>query len=159
MMQSYDASRKTRPMPDEAYAMPTRITTQMKAAEAGRYNPVLQTFSDRSLETTAKARETGMVVDHLNLARDRQIATESTYNILNMRDKRSGLVTTAPPPPPPADRSHNPNHELPTFRHPLDSCYAYNIISGLSLADHSYKPPEARPKVRSQILLCIMIRI
>ena len=38
--------------------------------------------------------------------------------------------------------------ETPTFRHPLDSCYQYNIVSNLSLADHHYTAPELRPKVK-----------
>jgi hypothetical protein len=149
MLQQYEASKKARPLPDEAYAKPPRITAQQKAAEAARYNPVLQTFTDSSMEATARAREAEMVVGHLNRARDRQIASESTFDVLSMRDKRSGLqATTAQSASAPRDRPPVANQELPTFRHPLDSSYAYNIISGLSLAEHSYKPPNARPKVR-----------
>jgi hypothetical protein len=145
MLKKYEANKKTRPLPDEAYAMPPRVTSQQKAAEAARYNPVLQTFNDSSMETTAKAREAEMVVRHLNRARDRQIASESTFDILSMRDK--GLQKASPSASAPKDRLHVANQELPVFRHPLDSSYAYNIISGLSLAEHSYKPPDARPKV------------
>lgn len=145
MLQNYEASKKgPRPLPDEAYLRQPLVTASQKAAEARRYNPLLQTFNSSELETTAKKSEADSVVSHLNWARDRQIATESTYNILNMRDKRSGLPTAELPPAAPPSRSGNPHHEVPTFRHPLDSCYAFNIVSGLSLAEHSYKPPGAR---------------
>jgi len=143
MLQKYEAEKKAVPPP---YHRPPIVTAQQKAAEQARYNPVLQTFNDRALETTARTMETEAVVAHLNRARDRQIASESTFDILTMRDKRGGLGKPASAQK--VDRLHLPtNQELPTFRHPLDSACAYNIISGMSLAEHSYKPPDARPKV------------
>ena len=32
--------------------------------------------------------------------------------------------------------------ERPTFRHPLDSCYQYNIVSNLPLTQHHYTAPS-----------------
>merc|ERR1712039_1126211 len=37
--------------------------------------------------------------------------------------------------------------EIPTFRHPLDSAYAFNILSNLSLSEHHYTAPQHRPQV------------
>lgn len=45
----------------------------------------------------------------------------------------------------------NPYAEQPTFRHPLDSCYQYNIVSNLPLTQHHYTAPELRPNVSEDI--------
>ena len=129
-------------------------TRYAKSRDEVLYNPVLQTFTDRSRETGAKQREATQRVGQLNVARDRQIARESQFDILNMRDKRGGLGSQA------ADAARAaaaaatlqsqppPRHsERPTFHHPLDSCYQFNIVSNLPLSQHHYTAPELRPNV------------
>ena len=143
IMHRQTSSNQNRPRPDAEYAMPFRETRYAKSRDEVLYNPVLQTFTDRSRETGAKQREATQRVGQLNVARDRQIARESQFDILNMRDKRGGLGSQA------ADAARAaaaaatlqsqppPRHsERPTFRHPLDSCYQFNIVSNFLLGEH-----------------------
>ena len=109
------------------------------------YHPLLQTFTDSKSESAARAAEKEAVVGHLNRARDRQLSTECEYNILNMRNKRSGLP--APAKPPTAAPSSAVDYEAPRFRHPLDSCYPFNIVSNVPLSQHHYTAPCQRPNV------------
>ena len=45
----------------------------------------------------------------------------------------------------------NPHAERPTFRHPLDSCYTFNIVSNLPLTQHHYSAPPLRPNVSEDV--------
>ena len=143
-LQRYQAARTTRPAPDEAYAKPERITRRMRAAEEVSYNPLLQTFTSADREGAARESERKAVVSHLNNARDRQIASESPFNILSMVDKRSGLPS-APERMASSAPRQSEHFETPTFRHPLDSCYPYNIVSNIGHSEHHYAAPALRP--------------
>ena len=154
LMQQHTKYNTTRPRPDSEYAKPPRVTRFEKSREEVLYNPVLQTFTDRSREVTATKNERSRKVSQLNEARDRQIARESQFDILNMSDKRSGLAqadAAAAAAAATAARAKEPrtsaHAETPTFRHPLDSCYQYNIVSNLPLSQHHYTAPELRPNV------------
>eukprot|EP00965_Chrysotila_dentata_P196227 6177452-Pleurochrysis_carterae.AAC.3 len=146
-LNNYDASRKTRPMPDEYYAKPARVTHAMKAAEDVTYHPVLQTFSDPAKETFAKQLEKQAVVSHLNRARDRQLAVESEYDILTMSDKRSTLKAKEPKKTRQPARDKAADYEAPRLRHPLDSAYPFNIVSNIPLTQHHYSAPTQRPSL------------
>ena len=143
----YQREKTTRPRPDSEYVRPAYVTRYQKSREETEYHPILQTFRDAPRESAAKERETHSRVEQLNAARDRQIATENRFDILNMRDKRGAL----PQPPAPAAQAmlapFNPLAERPTFRHPLDSCYQYNIVSNLPLTEHHFTAPPLRPNV------------
>ncbi|KAL3911618.1 MAG: hypothetical protein SGPRY_008625 [Prymnesium sp.] len=141
----YKHEKTHRPRPDDEYRKPRRVTNFEKKREEVEYHPILQTFTSTQREADAKRFETAAQTGTLNKARDKQLATESTFNILTMEDKRKGLdvmnkatVTALAAP-------FNPHAERPTFRHPLDSCYAFNIISNLSLSDHHHTNPSLRP--------------
>ncbi|KAL1500218.1 hypothetical protein AB1Y20_012887 [Prymnesium parvum] len=141
----YSHEKKCRPRPDEEYQKPHRVTNFDKKREETRYHPILQTFTQPEREASARSFEATAQIASLNKARDRQLATESAFNILTMEDKRHPRqpkqpVASAVPKP------FNPHAERPTFRHPLDSCYTFNIISNLSLNEHHYAPPAARPR-------------
>ena len=126
LMQQHTNYNTTRPRPDSEYSKPPRVTRYEKSREEVLYNPVLQTFTDRSREITAVQNEKSRRVSHLNEARDRQIARESQFNILNMSDKRSGLAQADAAAAAAAAAAQGPrtsaHAETPTFRHPLDRC-------------------------------------
>jgi len=150
-IQQYAKAKAQRPRPDEEYAKPYRVTRYEKSREEVEYHPILQTFRDRSRETAAVDHEFSSRVKNLNIAKDKQIAKENPFDILTFADKRTPL----PRPPPPAAEGmiapFNPHAERPTFRHPLDSCYQYNIVSNLPLSQHHYTAPELRPNVPDDI--------
>eukprot|EP00966_Prymnesium_polylepis_P061673 1431148-Prymnesium_polylepis.1 len=64
-----------------------------------------------------------------------------------MEDKRRGLPKQPEPSVDAMTASFDPSIERPTFRHPLDSCYQYNIVSNVPLTTHHYTAPELRPNV------------
>ena len=148
-IKAYQTTHTTRAFPDDAYAKPARVTRYAKSREEVEYNQVLQTFTDGGREAAARDVEVSSRVTRLNHARDVQIARESPFNILTMaqplvvaparrrRRRRRGRRHQQP----------SEHRETPTFRHPLDSCYQYNIVSGLPLSVHHYAPPELRPKI------------
>ena len=150
-IKAYQTTHTTRAFPDDAYAKPARVTRYAKSREEVEYNPVLQTFTDGGREAAARDVEVSSRVTRLNHARDVQIARESPFNILTMADKRAGLArgaaAAAAAAGPKAHQQPSEHRETPTFRHPLDSCYQYNIVSGLPLSVHHYAPPELRPKI------------
>ena len=90
-LNQYVHNKSTRPFPDEAYAKPRHITRYEKAREEVTYNPVLQTFTDSNRESAAREREDVERVKQLNRARDKQIAKEAPFNILNHSNKRGAL--------------------------------------------------------------------
>lgn len=147
----YAREKSVRPRPDSEYAKPPRVTRYEKSREEVEYHPILQTFRNTERETSARTFEDASRVQQLNAARDRQIATESPFDILNMSDKRSALPR---PPAPQAEAMvapFNPHAERPTFRHPLDSCYQFNIVSNLPLSQHHYSAPKLRPNVSEEV--------
>jgi len=149
-IQQYAKSKTTRPRPESEYQKPFYVTQYQKSREATEYHPILQTFRDAPREQFARTHETTSRVEQLNKARDKQIATECPFNILTFSDKRASL----PQPPKVAAQAmlapFNPHAERPTFRHPLDSCYQYNIVSNLPLTDHHFTAPALRPNVVEQ---------
>ena len=93
----YAKSKTTRPRPDHEYAKPQRVTRYEKSRQEVEYHPILQTFRDQPRESAATMNETRSRVHQLNVAKDKQIKTESPFDILTFADKRAAL----PKPPVP----------------------------------------------------------
>lgn len=140
-LNEYRSITRTRPFPDEAYQKPARVTHYQKSREESLYNPVLQTFTNQSSEAEAKEWERSNKIRLINIARDKQIARGSPYDLLTSIDKRAGLTPPAQP-----EVAKVLPVERPKLRHPLDSCVPYNIMSNLPLATHHYANPDLRPK-------------
>ena len=150
-LNEYAKQKTTRPRPDSEYVRPEYVTRYQKSREEVEDHPILQTFRDAPRESAAKVNEDTQRIVNINKARDRQIATESRFDILTFADKRAAL----PQPPAPGATDmlapFNSLAERPTFRHPLDSCYQYNIVSNLPLSEHHYTAPAMRPKVKEEL--------
>jgi len=146
-MAQYTHGKTHRPRPDAEYAKPRRVTSTEKKLQETQYHPILQTFTQPRTEEAARSFETTQQVASLNKARDRQVVTESRFNILTMEDKRRGLPAPREPAVEAMVAPFNPNAERPTFRHPLDSCYQFNIVSNLPLSQHHFTAPDLRPNV------------
>ena len=146
-LQRYQQEKVVRLRPDLEYAKPPRVTRYEKAREEVQYHPILQTFTDGPREKAAASKEMTDRVSQLNRAKDKQVRYESPFDILTLADKT--LPLQKPPPAAAHDMiaPFNPHAERPTFRHPLDSCYQYNIVSGLPLTKHHYNSPLLRPNV------------
>jgi len=147
-IQQYQREKSTRPRPDSEYVRPPFITQYQKSREATEYHPIRQTFTDVGRESAARLNESSSRIAQINRARDKQIAQSQPFDILTFENKRAAL------PQPPAVgavdmlKPFDPSSERPTFRHPLDSCYQYNIVSNLPLKEHHYTAPAVRPNVK-----------
>ncbi len=161
LLRDYERSKRGLDRPELARSVerPARVTYKQKFEQDARFDPVLQTHTAADAEAAARRDENKTVVERLNRARDRQIANEAPFDIISMHDKREGLSATlgsssAHSPAGGASSmstSSSPHYsvapEVPKLRHPLDSTYPYNLLSGLSLSEHHYRPPEHRPVI------------
>jgi uncharacterized membrane protein YgcG len=147
----YAKEKSTRPRPDSEYVKPYRETRYEKSRQEVEYHPILQSFRDQPREKMAVEREQSARVHQLNKAKDRQISTESPFDILTFHDKRAALPRQPPVQAMGMTAPFNPHAERPTFRHPLDSCYQFNIVSNMPLSQHHYTAPALRPNVSEEI--------
>ena len=150
-IKQYHKEKKTRPRPDEEYKRPEYITQFQKTREAVEYHPILQTFRDGARESDARQHEASARVKQINAARDRQIAQEQPFDILTFANKRASLPQPKPLGATDMLKPFDITAERPTFRHPLDSCYQFNILTNLPLSEQHYAEPKLRPNVREPL--------
>lgn len=102
------------------------------------YNPILQQYTDPSVETQVKQAENTNLVDTLAKNKDRALRYEQTFDVINFDDKLKGLENQDGYPKP-KSKNKNVVGGTKTFTE-------YNILSNLAFTDHHYLPPEERPK-------------
>jgi hypothetical protein len=117
---------------------PPRLTTSDMQELENRYNPILQTFTDPSIERNAQKIERDRLIETLAKNKDRALRYEQTFDIINLEDKLKGLegLPGYPEQRPPNFKTRNLGNNSKT---------PYNIISCLDFADHHFLPPEQRP--------------
>lgn len=140
----YKHAQATRPFTDEAYAKPRRVTHAEISRKQVEYNPITQTWRDESRERAARERDKEETLRAQNQAMDRQLANQrSTHDVLNHQRRRHGL----PDPQQELGLTFPVKKREQRLAHPLDSMVPYNIISGLSVEEHHWTPPDQRPQV------------
>ncbi|CAI2365184.1 unnamed protein product [Moneuplotes crassus] len=105
------------------------------------YNPILQKYSDSSVENQVKQAENDNLIDTLAKNKDRALRYEQTFDVINFDDKLKGLENQEGYPKP-KPKNTNIVGGTKTFTE-------YNILSNLSFNEHHYLPPEERPKAPS----------
>jgi hypothetical protein len=116
---------------------PRKTHADVRALE-NRYNPILQSFTDVSIERNVQQLERDRLVETLAKNKDRALRYEQTFDIINLEDKLKGLEGL-----PGYPEEHPPNYKNRNLGN--NSKTPYNIISCLDFADHHYLPPEQRP--------------
>ena len=115
-----------------------RITNSTVNRLEGIYNPLLQTYTDRSAELFYKEQEQRKMIETLAKNQDRALRYEQTFNVINLENKLKGLEGLP----------GYPIEKLPNYKNRKlgnTTNTNYNIISCLDLADHHFLPPEKRP--------------
>ena len=133
-MKQYDLERtnvawtKAEPPPRKTHKDVWKLETQ--------YNPILQSYTDPTVEANVRQLEHDRLIDTLAKNKDRALRYEQTFNVVNLENKLKGLEGL---PGYPQEQSQLKKKFLAESKAP------YNIISNLDLADHHYLPPEERP--------------
>ncbi|KAJ1632504.1 hypothetical protein T492DRAFT_988232 [Pavlovales sp. CCMP2436] len=140
----YKHSQSSRPLPDEAYAKPQRVTRYEVSRKEAEYNPITQAWRDQGREREARARDLLGTIAAQNRAKDRQLAHErNTHDVLNHSIRRTGL----PDPQAQAGLAFPTEKREQRLAQAADSLAQYNILSGLSVEEHHWAPPQHRPVV------------
>jgi hypothetical protein len=118
---------------------PVRMTHYFKKREERLVNPILQTYSDATIDAQIRSLEHGHMLRTINKAYDTQIAAEQKFDILNHQPRKGHVweveykQTLKPP-------------SLVTVGHT-----DYNIISNLKYQEHHWAEPGKRPPTEQPI--------
>ena len=126
----------------EPKCFPKHITTKMITDSQRQFNPITQRYYNEEKEKKNIKESRNYVVSLISKGYDKQLEVESTYDIINLKNKlgyfkyKDSLKTS--------DSGHNSNSYQ--FNYEKNNIKPYNIISNLSLRKHNYVSPELRPK-------------
>lgn len=140
----YKHAHSSRPFADEAYAKPRRVTRYEVSRQEAEYNPITQAWRDEGRERASRTLDAEDTLRTQNRAKDRQLAFErGTHDVINHQLRRTGL----PDPQSQAGLTFPVAKREQRLAHGMDSMAPFNIISGLSVEEHHWAPPQHRPIV------------
>lgn len=140
----YKHAQINRPFADSAYAKPPRVTRYEVSRREAEYNPITQAWRDEGRERATRQRDAERTVLAQNRAKDRQLAFErSSHDVINHTIRRTGL----PDPQSEAGLTFPMKKREQRLAHGMDSMAPFNIISGLSVEEHHWAPPQHRPQI------------
>jgi len=142
-LQFYRHAQINRPFADDQYKKPPRVTRYEISRKEAEYNPITQTWRDVEREQAARRRDAEDTLRAQNRAKDRQLDFErSSHDVLTQERKRAGLLD----PQAAMGLTFPVKQREQRLAHPMDSMVPYNIISGLSVEEHHWAPPDQRPR-------------
>jgi hypothetical protein len=119
-----------------------KITTKIMKEAENFYDPLLQTFKDKSYEQNLKSEERKNIKNALAKNKDNQIRIEQTYDIINLKDKLNMFE----------NHMDYPRTKSQRVRDNKDGTNQdYNIISNQGFDKHYYDKPEIRPKIKKEV--------
>ena len=121
---------------------PKIITSKMVNDSQNVFNPITQKYYDENkdkklFENSKKAR-----ISMISNGYDNQLKVESTYDIINLKNKLAYFNYVEPDKKSKEGYRHNDNQ----FNFEKNNIKPYNIITNLSLREHNFVKPELRPK-------------
>ena len=122
---------------------PRLVTDRMVKDNDKIFNPILQTYNDKSRERSLRQHEQKTLIDTIVRNQDYQLKMEQTFNIINLKDRLKGFESD--PNYPIAKEAINKRKNLNTNR------TDYNILSNLPLSQHHYDKPENRPRTENSV--------
>ena len=126
----------------EPKCFPKHITTKMISDSQRQFNPITQRYYNEEKEKKTINDSKNRVVSLISKGYDKQLEVESTYDIINLKNKlgyfkyEESLKTSS--------SGHNSNSYQ--FNYEKNNIKPYNIISNISLRKHNFVSPELRPK-------------
>ena len=138
---------------DKKY-FPKIITKQLIRTTEGKFNPITQKYldpdKDALISKTSRERE----LNFISNGYDRQLEVESTYNLINLKNKlkyfnyEEPLVNTAP-----NNLTIKKDKEKEVqFNYEINNQRPYNILTNISLKNHNFLSPKLRPNNSDKLM-------
>ena len=124
---------------------PKHITTKMVFDSHREFNPITQKYYNEKKEEKTTEKTKNNRLSMISNGYDKQLEVESTYDIINLKNKLKYF-----------------NYEEPTkknratveneFNYEKNNVKPYNILSNLSLVKHNFVRPELRPENENALI-------
>ena len=121
---------------------PKHITKKMIFASQREFNPITQKFYDKNKEEKFIQNSRNLKKNMISKGYDNQLEEETTYDIINLRNKLSYFNFEEIPEKKEGGFAKNDSQ----FNYETANVKPYNIISNLSLRTHNFLKPELRPQ-------------
>lgn len=115
--------------------MPRFITNKMMKEKDHKYNPVIQQYYDEAINKSIESSEKANLKHSLSQYYDNSLRYQQTFDLINLTDRLKGFENHA----------NYPHASKPKQKINKETTRAsYNILSNISLNQHSPLPPEMR---------------
>ena len=120
---------------------PKIITTKMITQNNRQFNPITQKYYNEEKEQKVAKNTKNNRLSMISNGYDKQLEVESTYNIINLKNKLGPFDYEESPQKSNSGFAKNDNQ----FNYEKNNIKPYNIISNISLREHNYMSPDLRP--------------
>ena len=127
---------------------PKHITKKMISEHQREFNPITQKFYDENKEEKFKYNSRNEKINMISKGYDNQLEEETTYDIINLRNKLSYFNFEEHPKKTEGGFAKNDSQ----FNYETANIKPYNIISNLSLRKHNFLKPELRPQNDNELI-------
>ena len=116
---------------------PGHVTHKFQKEQDNSFNPITQKYTDKAQEKSIKEYDKKIKNDNISKGYDYELNLESTYNVINLRNKLKGLNYS---------EDKFIKKKLPKNNYETNKYFfkPYNILSNKSLKEHNYIPPDQR---------------
>ena len=126
----------------DSKVFPQHITNKMIMDSQREFNPITQKYYNEQRDKKFQKNSNIKRLEMISKGYDKQLEVESTYDIINLKNKLEHFNYEEPGPKPNAGYAINGNQ----FNFEKSNVKPYNIISNLSLRKHNFVKPELRPE-------------
>ena len=116
---------------------PGHVTHKFQKEQENSFNPITQKYADKFKENSIKEYDKKTKIDDISKGYDYELNLESTYNVINLKNKLKGLNYSEDK----YLKNKLPKNNLITNKYFYKP---YNIISNNSFKVQHYLPPELR---------------
>ena len=127
---------------------PKHITKKMIFDNQREFNPLTQKFYDQKKEENFIKKAKNAKINMISQGYDNQLEEETTYDIINLRNKLAYFNFKETPRKTEGGFAKNENQ----FNFEKANVKPYNIISNLSLRTHNFLKPELRPENDNELI-------
>ena len=135
-VKEYEQNKKILPWMETK--KPQVVTTKVIKEKDNIFDPILQTYKDKTRDSTTCNSEASHLKNQLAKNKDRSLRYEQTFDIISLSDKLKGF------------EQHNdyPAMKSDIKKKTLQSNRVnYHILSNITLDKQNYLPPEQRPVI------------
>ena len=120
---------------------PGHVTHKFQKEQENSFNPITQKYTDKSQEKEIRQFDRKTKIDDISQGYDYELNFESSYNIINLRNKLKGLNYSLD--------KYTREKKKKEYDNPASNLFykPYNIISNHSFKEQYYIPPDKRDKI------------